>query len=118
MTASEERGVLDRVKNDSPVQPPLKKIMKIDLLVNEKSQVWICHDKRFPHGLNWIEYDLDLGTLTFVCRDGKVHDYGELILPEVRTYLRNANSAYVVHMKNKKIEDMGVFKIVTRQLTH
>lgn len=111
----EERGILDQESSDSPVQKPLKSIMKIDFIVNEKGQVWFCYDRPLPDLVQWIEYDLDLGRVTFVFRGGKMADYGEEIEPEVRTYLKKAESAYLVYMKDKKIEDMGVVKLIVRR---
>lgn len=115
MIEAKAEGLLGK-KRDTPVLRPLKKAMKIDILVNEKSQVWFCYDRPMPDLVLWIEYDLDIGSLTFVMRGGKVADYGELILPEVRTYLKHADTAYLVHIKDKKIQDMGAVKIVTRRL--
>lgn len=117
MVEAEETGLLERKRN-STVSKPLKKIMKIDILVNEKSQVWFCYDRPLPDLVLWIEYDLDVGSLTFVMRGGKVADYGELILPEVRTYLKKADTAFLIYMEDKKIQDIGAVKIVTRQLMH
>lgn len=116
--AAEETGLLDRVKKqkDSPVQRPLKELMEIDLVVNEKSQVWICHDKPLPHGVDWVEYDVDLGTVTLVGRGGVMYDYGEIIRPELRTYLKKATFAYVIYMKDGDMQDMREVKVVTRRL--
>lgn len=117
MIEVEETGLLERKRN-SPVLKSLKKTMKIDILVNEKSQVYFCYDRPLPDLVLWIEYDLDTGSLTFVLRGGRVVDYGELIIPEVRTYLKKADTAFLVYMKDKKIQDLGAVKIVTRQLMH
>ncbi len=118
----EEIGILDRVGKshnpNSPVQAPLKTIMKIDFIVNDKGQVWVVYDRPLPNSLDWIEYDLENDRLIFVGRGGVLHDYGEEVLPEVRTYLKRAQSAFVVRMENKKIMDVAVIKIIVRRKLH
>lgn len=117
---TEEQGVLQKKqqKKNSFILDPLKKTMDIDILVNEDSKVWFAYKQAMPDVVEWIEYDIDSGSLTFVMRGGRMADYGELILPEVRTYLKNATVAYLVQINKKKIIDTGTVKLITRRTTH
>lgn len=115
MTGKQEVRILDKA-DDSFVLQPLKDIMEIEFVVNEKSEVWIAYNKPFAKSLLWIEYDVDAGRLTFIGRGGYMHDYGEEILPEIRPYLRQAKEACVVQMDGDKIVDIGAVDIVIRQL--
>ena len=61
-----------------------------ELLVNEKAEAFVLHDKPFDQELSWFEYHLDTSRLEFIMEDGDVRDFGMKIDPQLSRYLQNA----------------------------
>lgn len=84
-----------------PVDPPLASLMAVDIVVNEKGKVWIMHEQPLARKLMWIEYDMDLGKLTFITKGGIVQDIGMPIKPTISKYLQKSKSISVLATKAK-----------------
>ncbi len=74
----------------SPVYPSLMSQMKAELVVNPESDVWLIYDRPLPEVMKWIEYDLDLETLTLVSISGKIQDFGMRVPPAMKKFLRSS----------------------------
>lgn len=100
---------------DNPVLPPASSQMGIDVLVNEKGQVWVAYDAPFATPVQWIEYDLDLNRFVFILRDGRMQDFGITIKPKMGALVAQGRKAWLVRVVNKKIEDAGEVPLLVRE---
>ncbi len=98
-----------------PVFRPLSGMMKVDLVLNPDSKVWILHDKPFPDILMWAEYDIDAASLTLVYRNGKVQSLGMKIHAPMRQYLRTARQLFTMQLEDKKIIDTYILPLLVRE---
>lgn len=100
---------------ESPVLPSLCSTMNVDLVVNPNSSVWLIHDRPFPLGLIWAEYDADTASLYLVARDGKIIDLGMKIFPDTRKYLRHARQLFTMRMKDGDVDDSYILPLLVRE---
>lgn len=100
---------------DSPVLAPLAQVMKVDLVINPESKVWLLHDQRFQDYVMWAEYDVDAASLTLVLRDGRMQELGMKIHAPLRKYLRAARQLYTVRVENAKIADSYILPLLVRE---
>ncbi|QQG36457.1 MAG: hypothetical protein HYS17_01300 [Micavibrio aeruginosavorus] len=89
--------------------------MKVDLAISPESDVWMAHDQPLPEVLKWIEYDLDLETLTLVSVSGKIQDFGMKVPSPMKKYLRKAKHIYAIHQAEDHIKDMSRVPLVVRE---
>ncbi len=99
----------------TPVDPPMADIMDVDVIINEKSQIWVMHDKPFPRRLDWVEYDMDDDSLTFVTKGGKVQDLGMKIQPAIRSLMAKSNNLYTMCVQDGKISNFFMVVIAIRK---
>lgn len=52
-----------------PLRTPLGDVMKFEILINEKSRVWIFHDQALPYRLAWVEFNPETGMLELMPHD-------------------------------------------------
>lgn len=100
---------------ESPVLPPAATQMGIDVMVNEKGQVWVAHDKPFEYPVLWIEYDRDVNELNFMMRGGRIQEFGVRINKKMGDVLARGRKAWLVRIVNKKIEDLGEVPLLVRE---
>lgn len=105
----------DRPVSDAPVLAPLAAVMRVDLLINPESKVWLLHDQRFQDIAMWAEYDVDAASLTLVLRDGRTQELGMKIHPPMRKYMRQARQLYTMRVENQKIADSYILPLVVRE---
>jgi hypothetical protein len=98
-----------------PVFRPLASMMKVDLVMNPDSKVWILHDKPFPDILMWAEYDIDSASLTLVYRNGKIQELGLKIHAPMRKYLRSARQLFTMRLEGDQIVDTYVRPLLVRE---
>lgn len=96
------------------IKVPLAKMMNADLIINRHSQVMLAHDKPFPGVLQWVEYDVDMGSLIFVLDDGKMQDFGMKVAPVMGRYLERAEMINTVLVVDKKMKDYGRVPLLVR----
>lgn len=101
-----------------PVNPILTDQMKVDVMVNKEGHIWVCHDRPFKEYVDWIEFDADAGRLIFVTQGGRLNDFGIQIKPLMAKYIKKADTADLLLMKNKKVHDFSRVALVTRQLVN
>lgn len=51
------------------LRTPLGDLMKYEILINEKSRIWVFHDKVLPGRLAWVEFDPATGVLEMIPHD-------------------------------------------------
>jgi len=44
-------------------------VMKFEVLINDKTKVWVFHDQEMPTRLAWVEFDATTGRLDLVPHD-------------------------------------------------
>lgn len=120
MAVKEKRTVFARqgsVAGDLPVLPTLASQMKVDILVNEKSDIWLLYDTAFREVVRYAEYDLDDNRVVLVTVTGKQQELGLVIPDPVRDELRRGAWMYLVQMKGKDIADFGLIPFIVRDVT-
>jgi hypothetical protein len=103
--------------DDSPILPPAASKMKIDVAVNKDSRVWVIHDKPFPAYLEWVEFDVETGTMTFVTKGGRLQELGLKIHHPMDDYVAQANQVCVVWLEEGQIRDIGLVPMTVRDWT-
>jgi hypothetical protein len=88
--------------------------MKVDILFNVEGLVCIFHSEPLPEILRWVEYDVDLETVTLVMDSGNIHDVGLKISPEHGKHMKTATEVSVVLVKDSQIHDLTVVPVVIR----
>lgn len=78
--------------------------LRFELVVNDRAEAFIYHNKSFEKELSWLEYDLDTQKLDFVMEDGDVRDFGIPVDPKLEKYLQNAYQVLMVQMDEKTRE--------------
>lgn len=76
--------------------------VSVELLVTDKAEAILFHDRVFLKELSWLEYNLDNSTLTLVMEDGDVRDFGIPVDPQLGKYLQNAYQVLMVNTEGKK----------------
>lgn len=104
------------LSGDKPGQASLATMMTVDLMVNERGNIWVLHDKPLPLVLNWAEYDADLSTLTFVAQDGEAIELGMTIHKPLHKPMATAHEVYVVLMDKAEIKDMYILPLMARSI--
>lgn len=70
--------------------------MKVELVITDKAEAYIFHNKPFKRQISWVEYDLDHNKLDFVMNDGDQRNFGLLVKRDLGKYLQNAYQILVV----------------------
>lgn len=86
--------------------------MKIDVVVNPEGKVLVLHEKPFPDYLDWIEFDLGTGEMTFITPGGKLHELGMIIHPPMDKYVALAKDVCTICVRENEIRDMGLVPLV------
>ena len=72
--------------------------VKVELVVNDKAEAFVFHNKAFKKKLSWLEYDLDGSKLEFIMNDGDIRNFGIPVDPQLAKYLQNAFQVLMVQM--------------------
>lgn len=99
---------------DSPVYPSLMSQMKVDLVLNPQSDVWLIYERPLPEVMKWIEYDIEMESLILVSLSGKIQSFGMKVPPAMKKYLRLAKQVYAVRQDDNGIQDMSIVPLVVR----
>ena len=78
--------------------------MKVELVINDRAEAFIFHNKPFTRQISWVEYDLDTNKLDFVMNDGDQRNFGLLVKKDMSKYLQNAYQILVVLTDEKSGE--------------
>lgn len=88
-----------KIPENAPVLPPLMSRAKVDFAVNEKGVVMVLFDQELPEPVHWVEYDMDIDTITFVTWNGKIFELGMRIPRPFKRYMRNSFVITLIHME-------------------
>lgn len=88
--------------------------MKIDVAVNAEGNVLVLHDQPFPDYLEWIEFDVDTGVLTFITAEGKLQDLGMIIHAPMNKHLTRAKNVCTVCIRDGEVRDLGIVPLLVR----
>lgn len=88
--------------------------LKAELIVNDRAEAMVLHDKPFDKELSWLEYDLDTSRLEFIMEDGDVRDFGLPVDPQLAKYMQNAHQVLMVLVdeKTKEHEEEGYLPLI------
>jgi len=75
--------------------------MEVELVVNERAEAMIMHNKPFGKTLSWLEYDLDTHKLDFIMNDGDLRNFGIPVHKDLEKYMQNAFQVLMVLMDDE-----------------
>lgn len=75
--------------------------VKTALVLNDRAEVIILHDKPFKKNLSWLEYDIDGHRLDLVMNDGDIRNFGIPVNPQFSEYLRNSFQVLMARIDDK-----------------
>lgn len=75
--------------------------MKVELVVNDRAEAAVLHNKPFTKKLSWLEFDLDSNRLDFVMNDGDIRNFGIPVHPNLAKYMQNAFQVLMVEVDEK-----------------
>jgi hypothetical protein len=106
------------IPRDAKVLPPLASQCKCELAVTEDGLAMVIHTKPLPEGVKWVEYDMDLGLLTFVTLSGSIMELGIKIHQPFVKPLQLTKEMMMVQMSadEKNLETMYPAKLVIRHI--
>lgn len=64
--------------------------VKVELVINDRAEAFIFHNKPFKRQISWIEFDLDTNKLNFVMNDGDMRNFSLVVKKDMSKYLQNA----------------------------
>lgn len=112
----EDIGVLDRSSQFRVVDQNrfvrLADIMTVNLLVNDKSEIMLLHDKQFPILLKYAEFDPERGVLNFIDHQGRSIELGISIPPVLGKKIIQRSDMKTVLLKNKEIADFYFIPLI------
>lgn len=107
-------GIAQKIDPESPVYPSLMSMMMVDLAISPDSDVWMIYEHALPEALRWVEYDIDLASLTLVSLSGKIQDFGMLVPPSMKKHLRRADAIHAIQLTDQQIQDTCIVPLLVR----
>lgn len=101
----------------TPKKPAtLAEMMQIGLIMHEDGKIWLFHNKAFPSELQWVEYDGDENTVSFICKGGLAIDLGMPLTPEMSEEWRHAEYMMTSHVEGDVVKGMSLVSVATRKI--
>lgn len=114
----EDIGILDRIPRSRVIDQNrfvrLADIMTVNLLVNDKSEIMLLHDKPFPILLKHAEFDPERGILNFIDHHGRSVELGIPIPPVMGNHIIESSDMKTVLLKNNEIADFYFIPLITQ----
>lgn len=105
------------IAEDAPVLPPMTSRGEVELVVKDDGMSLVLFDFDLPDAVHWVEYDMDIDSLTFVTWRGAIFSLGLKIQKPFRRYLSRRNEIYLVQMgEDKAIKMMDMVPLVVRRI--
>lgn len=102
---------------DAPVLPSLASRCNTELVVKEDGASMVLFDTTLPDAVHWVEYDMDLDSLTFVTWRGAIFSLGMKIHKPFRKYLSKRHEIYLVEMgEGKTMNMMDMVPLIVRRI--
>lgn len=109
-------ATLDVTIADNVLKNSVLSEMAVDIAVNEKSEVWVLHDKPFSYDLQNIEYHADSGDLYFVTADGHLQHLGMTVPKKTQKRMNNASQAHLFLIPDgEKIKNYNCVSITRKE---
>lgn len=89
-----------------PVLPPLIKTMNADLFISHAGSASILHDQLMPDHIAWVEYDVDVGTLTLITWSAQQIPFGAPLPPPLGLKLRKLRKIFISHLNDQNQFDV------------
>jgi hypothetical protein len=89
--------------------------MKVNLVVNDKSELILLHDQQFPFLLNWAEFDADLSKLYFIGFKGTPLELGIKIPKKLFADIRRNKKISTVLIQDKEVVDFYILPLIVRE---
>ncbi len=83
---------------NAPVLPSLASRGGVELVVKDDGTAMVLFDTELPDAVHWVEYDMDIDSLTFVTWRGAIFSLGIKIHKPFRRYLSRKNEIYLIQM--------------------
>jgi len=99
----------------SPKVPSSSPPNQMELLVNERGEALVVHDRPLSGTPEWAEYDRSARRLAILFEDGTSLDVGFAIDPSMDEYLQNAKTLLLVRMENMKPAEGYDLRLVVRE---
>ena len=81
--------------------------VKIELVVNDRSEAFVFHSRPFPTPVERIEFNTSTRRLAFVLQNGVATEFGINVSPSFTKYLESASRVLMVRMSDKTGEPLG-----------
>ena len=102
---------------DAPVLPSLASRGEVELVVKDDGLSMVLFDTTLPDAVHWVEYDMDIDSLTFVTWRGAIFSLGMRIHKPFRKYLSKKNEIYLIEMEQgKTIKMMDMVPLIVRRI--
>ena len=102
---------------DAPVLPSLASRCNTELVVKDDGSSMVLFDAPMPDAVHWVEYDMDLDSLTFVTWRGAIFSLGMKIHKPFRKYLSKKFEIYLVEMgEGKEMRMMDIVPLIVRRI--
>ncbi len=102
---------------DAPVLPSLASRCNTELVVKDDGSSMVLFDAPMPDAVHWVEYDMDLDSLTFVTWRGAIFSLGMKIHKPFRKYLSKKFEIYLVEMgEGKDMRMMDIVPLIVRRI--
>lgn len=88
---------------------PIGDMMKFEILINEKSKLWIFHDKPLPGRLAWVEFNPQTNQINLIPHDMREGMLYADLPAFLQTQIRATNLAYLYLTDGDKV--MGFQKV-------
>lgn len=76
-------------------------LFKVDLVINDKAEVFIFHIKQFSKPLSWLEFNMATRDLDFVLEEGETRNFGVAVPDKYAKHMQNAHQIMMVQMDDK-----------------
>lgn len=83
----------DKIVNRA-LRVSLDDVMKYEILINEKSKIWIFHDQVFKSRLAWVEFDPVTGTMDLIPHDMSTGILYANVPPALHARIHSADMVY------------------------
>jgi len=105
------------IADDAPVLPSLASRCKVELVVKDDGMSMVLFDKELADIVHWVEYDMDVDSLTFVTWKGAIFSLGLKVARPFRKYLSKRHEIYLIEMENgEKMKMMDLVPLITRRI--
>ena len=102
---------------DAPVLPSLASRGEVELVVKDDGMSMVLFDTTLQDAVHWVEYDMDIDSLTFVTWKGAIFSLGMKIHKPFRKYLSRRNEIYLIEMDQAKtMKMMDMVPLIVRRI--